>query len=207
MNAFGAVPLTVVALGDSTTAGTPEFFSPRERPPQGQGNPESQYSFWMMKRHPEWTVLNRGVRGQRTDQIRARFDYDVLQTKPQVLILLAGINDLYQGYPPEWVQENLQGMYEAAAQAGIRVMACTILPYDLATPEIEQRLKMVNAWIREYAAGHGLGFCDTYEAVSDPFRPGKLAGTYDGLHPDLATYRVMGETIGEAMEKWLGAAA
>src|SRR5207302_1970608 len=49
--------LLIVGLGDSTTAGTPAFRSPLEAPPNGQGNPESQYAHWMMKAHPDWTVL------------------------------------------------------------------------------------------------------------------------------------------------------
>src|SRR5438876_193409 len=64
--------VTIVALGDSTTAGTPGFKSPIEAPPDGRGNVESQYAYWLMKTHPDWRVLNRGVNGERTDQIHAR---------------------------------------------------------------------------------------------------------------------------------------
>ena len=55
--------LRIVGLGDSTTAGTPAFLSPLESPPNGRGNPESQYAYWMNQLHPEWTVLNRGING------------------------------------------------------------------------------------------------------------------------------------------------
>ena len=70
--------MTVIALGDSTTAGTPAFKSPLEAPPDGAGNVESQYMHWLMKIHPAWRVLNRGVNGERSDQIRARFARDVI---------------------------------------------------------------------------------------------------------------------------------
>ena len=69
--------ITIVALGDSTTAGTPAFKSPIEAPPNGSGNVESQYAYWLMQAHPDWQVLNRGVNGERSDQIRARFARDV----------------------------------------------------------------------------------------------------------------------------------
>ena len=49
---------TVVALGDSTTAGTPGFQSPVEAPPDGAGNVESQFAYWLMQAHPDWRVLN-----------------------------------------------------------------------------------------------------------------------------------------------------
>ena len=68
----------IVAIGDSTTAGTPGFKSPIEMPPEGQGDATSQFAYWLMQAHPEWTVLNRGVNGERSDQIRARFERDVV---------------------------------------------------------------------------------------------------------------------------------
>ena len=56
---------TIVALGDSTTAGTPLFKSPIEAPPDGRGDERSQFAYWLMQRQPEWRVLNRGVNGER----------------------------------------------------------------------------------------------------------------------------------------------
>src|SRR5438552_16598264 len=87
--------LTSVGLGDSTTAGTPAFRSPLEAPPDGEGDPESQYAFWMVRAHPEWTVLNRGINGQRAAEIRARFERAVLAVHPQDGILLAGVHGLH----------------------------------------------------------------------------------------------------------------
>src|SRR5262245_14539296 len=68
--------VVIVALGDSTTAGTPGFKSPLEAPPNGAGNAESQYAYWLEKTNPDWKVLSRGVNGERSDQIRARFARD-----------------------------------------------------------------------------------------------------------------------------------
>lgn len=195
--------ITIVALGDSTTAGTPLFFSPREMPPDGRGDPESQYSYWAMLAHPEWNILNRGVRGQRSDQIRARYDYDVSREKPSVLIVIAGVNDVYQNYPEEHVKDNLRMIYERAAADGIRVMAGTILPFDIATPEQNRKLESLNRWIREHTQAQGYGFVDTYAALEHPAYPGKLMSTDDGIHPDIAGYRLMGEAVTAALEKWL----
>lgn len=196
-------PLTIVALGDSTTAGTPGFASPAENPPAGAGNPESQYTHWILQRHPEWTVLNRGVNGERSDQILNRFDRDVKPYQPRVVIVLAGVNDLYQGYNSSRVEKNLREIYERSLKMGIQVMACTILPFDEAGPDVTLHIQEVNRWIQTYATEQHLGFCDTYSAVEDPARPGKLLGSPDGLHPDVATYRKMGEAIASALEGML----
>jgi len=110
---------TIVALGDSTTAGTPGFASPIEAPPDGSGDAESQYAYWLMRAHPDWRVLNRGVNGERTDQIRLRFTRDVIQARPDLVIIVAGVNDIYQGRTAESVQAELLSMYSAARDAGI----------------------------------------------------------------------------------------
>src|SRR5437867_12924696 len=92
--------VVIVGLGDSTTAGTPAFRSPLDAPPHGEGNPESQYSYWIMRAHPEWTVLNRGINGQKVAQICARFDRYVRQVTPSYATILAGGNDIFSGSEP-----------------------------------------------------------------------------------------------------------
>ena len=61
----------IVALGDSTTAGTPGFQSPLEAPPNGRGDETSQYAYWLMRAQPGWEVLNRG-RERRTKRSDCR---------------------------------------------------------------------------------------------------------------------------------------
>src|SRR5262245_45065534 len=138
----------IVALGDSTTAGTPGFQSPLEQPPNGRGDETSQYSYWLMKTHPDWTVLNRGVNGERSDQIRARFDRDVIQASPAAVVIIAGVNDVYQGRTVDHVIEQLHAMYTRAAEARIVVVAGSIVPYNTATSEQNSRMRQINDWIR-----------------------------------------------------------
>ena len=192
--------LTIVGLGDSTTAGTPGFFSPSEEPPAGAGNPESQYAYWMEKMHPDWRVLNRGVRGQRSDQILRRFDREVAVQHPDVVIVLAGVNDLHQGYEPSEVIRNLAALYQKVSEIKARLVVATILPYDLSSPEVQKNLEEVNAWIRAYAKKNPVGFCDTFSLLQDPGQPHHLIGSPDGIHPDVSGYRRMGEAFVPVIE-------
>ena len=193
-------PAVIVALGDSTTAGTPQFKSPIEAPPNGDGNRESQFAYWLMQRHPEWTVLNRGVNGERTDQIAARFDRDVLAAKPVVVIILAGVNDVYQGRTVAYVTSQLRAMYYRAAAAGIPVVAGSIVPYNTATDEQNARMREINAWIAaEAARDPRIEFADTRAAAAAPGQPDQLAGSPDGLHPDVAGYRKMAAVLETAI--------
>jgi lysophospholipase L1-like esterase len=189
-------PVVIVALGDSTTAGTPAFKSPIEAPPNGSGNEESQYAFWLMQQHREWRVLNRGVNGERTDQIAARFERDVLAEHPRIVVILAGVNDVYQGRPVDFVKAQLRAMYDRAKQAGMLVVAGSIIPYNTASAEQNAKMHEINAWIADQAARDPkIKFVDTRKAAASPQDPDHLSGSPDGLHPDVAGYRNMAAAI------------
>ena len=198
-----ALKLRVVALGDSTTAGTPGFLSPLESPPDGLGNPESQYSYWITVAHPEWIVLNRGVNGQRTDEILDRFRRDVIQEQPNFVIVLGGVNDVYQGAPLHGVKANLLAMYQEAINAEIVPVAATVLPYNTASESEREAVHELNHWIIETAKVLEMPMCDTARAVSDPSNPDRLRSSTDGLHPDALGYRAMGEALTHTIEDHL----
>jgi len=192
--------VSIVALGDSTTAGTPAFRSPIEAPPNGAGDAHSQYAYWLMQKHPDWRVLNRGVNGERTDEIAARFDRDVLAAHPRVVIILAGVNDVYQGLPAERVTRQLRAMYDRAIAAGIAVVAASIIPYNSATRGQNAEMHDINAWIAAQGAKDPrLTFVDTRAAVAAAGHPDQLSGSPDGLHPDVDGYRAMALAIEPAL--------
>ena len=198
---MAASPVTIVALGDSTTAGTPAFKSPIEAPPNGSGDVESQYAYWLMKARPDWQVLNRGVNGERSDQIRARFARDAAAAAPDVAVIIAGVNDVYQGRTAAAVERELEAMFVAARAARIAVVAGSIIPYNTATAEQNTRMREVNHWIREYVASHqeGMVFCDTRAAVSAPGDPDRLVSSPDDLHPSPEGYKLMAAALEPAI--------
>lgn len=197
-------PLTIVALGDSTTAGTPGFRSPVEAPPDGDGDVRSQPAWWMQQAEPAWRVLNRGVNRERTEAIAARMDRDVFAHAPDVLLLLAGVNDLYDGDAPEEVQMRLAAMYARARQAGVPIVACSILPFDTATRDQNTRRDAVNGWIRDTASTTpGMVFCDTRAAAADPEHRDRLLDSPDGLHPGVEGYRRMADALVRAVRSLL----
>jgi lysophospholipase L1-like esterase len=191
----------IVGLGDSTTAGTPGFLSPLEAPPAGRGNPESQYCYWMMKAHPKWDVLNKGINGQRSDAILSRFGRDVVPEKPAAVIILAGVNDIYQGRTVESVKRNLDAMYVLAERGGIVLVAATVLPYNTAGMKESESIRELNLWVETAARVPGRLFCDTSLAVRDKENPDLLASSPDGLHPDARGYRKMGDALSAALER------
>jgi lysophospholipase L1-like esterase len=194
--------ITIVAMGDSTTAGTPGWKSCVELAPSGGGDETSQYAFWLMKAHPDWNVLNMGVNGERSDQIRGRFERDVIDQSPRVVIVIAGVNDVYQGRDVQHVKEQLAAMYERAKRSSIAVIAGSIVPYNTATKEQNEKMHAINAWIRERAAEDtNLSFVDTRAAAAEKNNPDILFESPDGLHPSPAGYRRMAEAIEPVLQR------
>ena len=97
--------------------------------------------YWLMQAHPDWRVLNRGVNGERSDQIRARFARDVVAAAARTLVvIIAGVNDVYQGRSADVGRARARGDYDAARAAKIPVVAGSIIPYNTATPEQNARM-------------------------------------------------------------------
>jgi lysophospholipase L1-like esterase len=194
--------LRIVALGDSTTAGTPGWQSPIEAPPDGEGDVTSQYAYWLVQARPGWEVLNRGVNRETSAQVRARFDRDVLGSAPHVVVIIAGVNDIYAGEPASAVVEQLRRMYGRAREHGIRVVAGSILPYNTATPDQNARMREVNDWIRGAASGDpNVEFVDTRAAAAAEDNPERLCESPDELHPSPEGYRRMAEAMVPVLDR------
>jgi lysophospholipase L1-like esterase len=173
--------IVVAALGDSTTLGTPY--------------PTGSYPELLGKRRRSWHVHNLGVNGERAEQIMMRWGRQVAPLRPNVVVILAGVNDVYQGVPTDDTLKNLRKMYRMAKRQKTTALAATIAPYDQATLEDSTRLTLLNKEIRALAKAEGVMVCDVFTAAADPQNPRKLKGSPDGLHPDRATYGKIADAI------------
>jgi acyl-CoA thioesterase-1 len=81
-------PLTIVAIGSSSTAGAGASSAAANYP--------SQLAEDLRQRFPghDITVLNRGVNGEETDNMMARFASDVIAAHPQLVIWQVGTNSV-----------------------------------------------------------------------------------------------------------------
>jgi lysophospholipase L1-like esterase len=82
-------------------------------------------------------VVNRGIDGETTEQMRLRFESDILALRPRVVVIQAGINDLVAaslvtGGLREAIVDrcasNLKEFARRAAEQGIDVVLLTIIP-------------------------------------------------------------------------------
>jgi len=87
-------------------------------------------------------------------------------------------------------QEAFVQMCSQAKQAHITIVLCLDPPYT-------RYLQPLNSWIAGYAAGHHYKRIDFYSVMNDPNNPGHYLPQYyyDGVHPNGAGYKEMGESI------------
>ena len=142
--------------------------------------------------------LNRGISGQTTPQMLVRFRQDVIDLKPKVVIILAGINDIAGNTGPaslEMIEDNLSSMAQLAKANGIKVVLCSVLPaYSFPwKPGIDPVPKVtdLNKWIKSYAGKNNFIYVDYYEALADERKGLPEKYSKDGVHPNAAGYKIM----------------
>jgi acyl-CoA thioesterase I len=109
-------PLTIVALGSSSTEGLGAT-----RPAL---NYPSRLSAWLEARFPgvPIRVVNRGVGGEMTEQMLARLDRDVLAEKPDLVIWQLGTNSVLHDVDPADEGELARSGVERLKAAGADVI-------------------------------------------------------------------------------------
>jgi lysophospholipase L1-like esterase len=147
---------------------------------------------------PGKPYINRGIGGQTTPQMVVRFRQDVIDLKPRVVVILAGINDIAGNTGPmtlEQTEGNIASMAELATANGIRVALCSVLPaFDFPwAPGLTPGPKVVevNAWMKQYAAEKGDVYVDYYSAMKDERGGLPTSLSKDGVHPLPAGYAIM----------------
>jgi len=168
---------------------------------------------WIEKR-PEFfsknPYINRGISGQTTPQMLIRFRQDVIALQPKVVVILAGTNDIAGNTGPstlEMIEDNLASMAELANANEIRVVLSSVLPaYDYPWKtgmEPAEKIVTLNAWIKSYCEKRGFTYLDYFTPLADDRHGMKAELTYDGVHANVAGYKVMEPLVQDAIKRAL----
>jgi acyl-CoA thioesterase I len=178
--------ILVAALGDSITEGSPGHDSRRG------GDETSQWEYWA-RSEPRLEFRNRGVYGERTDEIMARLEGCV--SDADLLVVQGGINDIAQGRPVAEAAANLRAMVRRGRELGLRVVIVDVLPWNNGWPDAEPKIRRLNALIAELARDEGIPLLRFHDTLEDPNCPGRMRAewTSDGDHPSVEGYRRLGE--------------
>lgn len=172
-----------------------------------------QWSYYRANFMTENNYLNRGIGGETSPQLLLRFRRDVVDLKPKIVVIAAGINDIAENtgrYDPEFTFDNILSMTEIANQNGIKVILASLLPstneavswhHPIAhTPE---KIADLNKKIKELALEKGYGYVDYFSALVGEDKGLKPEFTVDGVHINAEAYKVMEPLVKQEINKIL----
>lgn len=176
----------IIFMGDSITEGwsalDPEFFKKKDH-------------------------INRGISGQTTPQMLIRFRADVVDLKPNSVVILAGTNDIAENTGPsnvKMVTDNIFSMSELAITHNINVILCSILPvYRYSWKDISDPPSFiceVNNLIKVYCENQGHRYVDYFSTMANEKKGLGKDLSEDGVHPNEKGYKIMSKIIQPALD-------
>jgi acyl-CoA thioesterase-1 len=194
-----ADPVTIVALGDSLTAGY-------GLADQSQGL-VPQLEAWLRARGADVVVQNAGVSGDTTAGGLARVGW-ALTPEADALIVTLGGNDMLRGLDPKAAKASLDGILKEAAARDLPVLLVAMKAPGNFGPEYKAAF---DGMYGELAAQHGAVLAEDFfgglvAAGADPADPASMAAYMqaDGIHPNPEGVKLIVEGLGPKARELLG---
>lgn len=185
-NAY-AEPVTILALGDSVTAGYGL--------PQGQGF-VPQLDAWLNDNGLEATVLNGGVSGDTTSGGAARLEWSLTDDVDAVLVALGG-NDMLRGIAPETSRASLDQILSILSDRGLKSLLIGYPGPANFGPSYQAAFEDT---FTDLAQKHNVAlYPNIFAAIAEGQSMANTSRHYlqnDGLHPNREGVGLMVEAIG-----------
>jgi lysophospholipase L1-like esterase len=173
---------------------------------------------WENPTLPGYTVTNKGIGGQESSDLLARFQSDVIALKPDTVMIWGHYNDVVRAKPEHMAaakkkaQDNYRAMVEQARAAGITPILVTELTIPVPDTIKEKlmglvagvlgkndyrtqkntEIKALNAWLREYAKIQKIKLLDLEAALDSGNGTRKVEYTRsDNSHVSPAGYQAI----------------
>lgn len=170
---------------------------------------------WAAK-HPDFFknhgYVGRGISGQTSYQFLLRFRQDVINLKPQLVVINYGTNDIAENtgtYDEDQTLNNVCSMVDMARANDIKVILCSTLPAENFSwrPKITdgmQKIRHLNDRVKAYCKANKIPYVDYFSAMLSEDGTGmKKEYQNDTVHPNVKGYDVMEAIIVPAIEKAL----
>ena len=143
--------------------------------------------------------LGRGIGGQTSYQMLARFQSDVVNLKPKVVVIMAGTNDIANNdgiITYQHILENIKTMCDVARYNNITPVLCSVLPvYQYGWHKelgiVADKIKQMNTLIKKFAETNNLVYVDYYSLMVDEKGAMKKHLAKDGVHPNPEGQKIM----------------
>ena len=174
----------VVCLGDSTTYGY--MISRKKVWPSILNNKFAEDS-------KEINIINKGINGDTTSGMIARFERDCLNENADLLILMGGVNDIFMFQNIDKIKDNIKLIVETSNKNNVDIILFTPIPFikEIFTffeadnlDGFENTLKEYVSWINEYTKENNIKSIDVYNMfMNNIFKSNKYEDIYfDGVH-------------------------
>jgi len=147
------------------------------------------------------SLVGRGISGQVSSQMLARFRQDVINLNPRVVVINCGTNDIAENngpYDEDITIDNIKSMTELALAHNITVVLTSVLPCDefcwnTSVKNVSDKIGHLNMRIRDYAgsmAGN-VYYLNYFPSMTVDGHSLNKDFTEDGVHPNSRGYDMM----------------
>ncbi len=162
-------------------------------------------SFDLVKHFGRNDLRNRGMSGNMTDHVLYRLE-EITNAQPAKLFLMIGINDLYQGFDPERVYDNILKIISSIREESSRTVCYiqSILPVNearlLSGNDINTTVYKMNRKLSEYCKEDAqLNYIDLHSEFLNNAGEMDTTYTYDGVHLTDAGYVLWAELLADPL--------
>lgn len=154
--------------------------------------------------------VGRGISGQTSYQFLLRFRNDVIDLKPEVVVINYGTNDIAENtgaYDEAQTFQNVKTMCDIARAHKIKVILASTLPHKGFgwRPSVQNamaKVRSLNELVKAYAKENKIPYVDYFSAMvsedGTQMRP-ELSG--DGVHPNKDGYKIMEDLVLPVIKK------
>ena len=170
------------------------------------------YALQLKKKFKKYSKDIKGIASDRTYHVYDRLTKDCINLKPDVIIMLIGVNDAWENYGPENyppllrpMEPHIREIYRRIRMELPDTQVLYLMPFLI--DSVEEKLpfhKMLDEYrkvLRVVALENGAAVLDMQEIFYDAqktFEPKKLA--VDGIHPTNLGHKVMSDAVENMIE-------
>lgn len=155
------------------------------------------------------TVINKGISGDTSGGMLARFYHDVVDEKPQMVFIMGGSNDLIMETDLGVVRSNIMAMVHQAVYNNI--MPVIGIPIKIDADNVREdwrsftdfrrmsrEIEEYRDWLIKFCTTFNVNYIDYYALFPQKMMEYGFTNMFlDGLHPTGQGNRVMGEIFAE----------
>lgn len=184
--------MKIICIGDSIT--------------YGLGVPVEDSWTQILRQNTAYNVINRGINGDTSGGMLARFQKDVIDERPDLVFIMGGANDFMMGCETAVVKANILAMVHQARAAKINVVIGIEISSNLLNiredwktlvnfQDVDDKLGEMHLWLYQFCKVFQVPFVDLYQNYRRAILSQEKEFYIDGVHPNKKGHRLIADII------------